>query len=76
MKNIPKMRPTQLPGCSCTTRRIIIVDGILRCGECYTRYGKAGEYYYSDEFLDKLVTDADKNDKFYQAELMISNIRS
>jgi len=61
-----KMRPTYLPSCHCDTRRIILVNGIIRCGNCYKRYGKGGSFYYTDEYLEYLSDTADKEDLWYQ----------
>jgi len=67
-----KMRPTFLPNCKCTSRRLIIVDDIIRCANCYMRYSEAGSYNYTDGFLKSLVDRADKNDKFHQAFLRLN----
>jgi len=60
------MRPTFLPDCRCQSRRLIIVNDIIRCGECYKRYGKVGFYNYTDEFLKTLIDNADNCDQLYQ----------
>jgi hypothetical protein len=71
--NEAKMRPTYLPDCQCEARRLIVVDGIIRCGTCYMRYSEGGSYYYTDGFLKSLIDTADENDKWYQYELRMKN---
>jgi hypothetical protein len=64
-----KMRPILLPDCQCKTRRLIVVDNIIRCGNCYRRYSEAKSFNYTDEFLKTLIENADKDDKWYQYEI-------
>ena len=54
----PKMRPTYLPACACDTRRVLLVNGVLRCGDCYAAYGSAGSLYYTDKYLQHRVDTA------------------
>ena len=53
-----KMRPTYLPMCKCDSRRVILVDGILRCAECMAVYGEGAPDNLTDGFLNHLITRA------------------
>ena len=52
---IPKMRQSYLPSCRCETRRVILLDGILRCANCMGSYSEAGLYNYSDFFIQSRI---------------------
>jgi hypothetical protein len=63
--NRPKMRPTYLPLCGCDSHRVLLINGVLRCGECYAAYCSAGSYYYTDKFFEELIEQAPTLPKQY-----------
>jgi hypothetical protein len=53
-----KMRSTYLPECKCNTRRVVLIDGVLRCADCMAAYGEAGSFNYTDRYLADLISSA------------------